>query len=266
MPNPYIENRQRWLDLSEIDYLGPFVKAWLAFNAWYRSVYTHTSDRQIIDELKWQPNAVRNKLVPLLISSSEEGEQLRSFIGVLHQRLENYQLHSGKGMEKKRITLKEVYLKKNDGFSTQSVSRSGMSYRVEPNITRNPMPITCTVTNRHGANVFNLVQPSYDLAALENDPDFINSLNARQQGYLKALYVNVNPLLVVDLTNRGHQTIEAGTYQFTCAPEELFAGVCEVIYLMRNSLFHGELVPTHEATACYEPAYHIVRSFIVSIS
>ena len=44
MPNIFIENRDRWLALSEIDYLGQFVKVWLAFNAWYRSAYDETKE------------------------------------------------------------------------------------------------------------------------------------------------------------------------------------------------------------------------------
>lgn len=26
-----------WMERAEIDYIGPFVKAWAAFNAWYRN-------------------------------------------------------------------------------------------------------------------------------------------------------------------------------------------------------------------------------------
>jgi hypothetical protein len=37
MPNSFIENREAWLRMTEIDYIAQFVKAWLAFNAWYRS-------------------------------------------------------------------------------------------------------------------------------------------------------------------------------------------------------------------------------------
>jgi hypothetical protein len=72
---------------------------------------------------------------------------------------------------------------------------------------------------------------------------------------LKGLYKSVNPRLVVDLTVRGESPIEACAYRFTCTPDEIFAGVSEVVYLMRNTLFHGELVPNRDATACYEPAY-----------
>lgn len=52
MANTFIDNRDAWLRMSDIDYLGQFVKSWLAFNAWYRSAYTETRDREIIEEIK----------------------------------------------------------------------------------------------------------------------------------------------------------------------------------------------------------------------
>jgi len=47
MANTFIDNREAWLRMSGIDYLGQFIKTWLAFNAWYRGAYTETQDRKI---------------------------------------------------------------------------------------------------------------------------------------------------------------------------------------------------------------------------
>jgi hypothetical protein len=41
--------------------------------------------------------------------------------------------------------------------------------------------------------------------------------------------------------------------------EAIFAGLVEILYSMRNLLFHGELVPDPEANRTYEPAYHLLR-------
>ena len=49
MPNTFIENREAWHRLSDIDYVGQFVKAWSAFNAWYRSPHSESQDRKIIN-------------------------------------------------------------------------------------------------------------------------------------------------------------------------------------------------------------------------
>jgi len=51
MPNMFIENRDAWLRMSDIDSLGQFVKSWLAFNAWYRSAYNEAQDSKIIHEI-----------------------------------------------------------------------------------------------------------------------------------------------------------------------------------------------------------------------
>jgi hypothetical protein len=112
MPNTFIENREAWLRMSEIDYVGQFVKAWLAFIAWYRSAYSETQDRKIIKEFKWQGNSVLNTLRPNLEAQGDEAVQFRAEIGLLHQRLENSELLSGKST-KKRITLRNVYLRDN---------------------------------------------------------------------------------------------------------------------------------------------------------
>jgi hypothetical protein len=51
-------------------------------------------------------------------------------------------------------------------------------------------------------------------------------------------------------------------HRFRCGKDVLFAGVAEVLYEMRCILFHGELAPTKEAVACYEPAFRLVRRFL----
>lgn len=111
MPNTFLDARDRWLDLSDIDYLGHFVRAWLALNAWYRSAYADPQDRVIIDSLKWSANPIRSKMLPLLSAATAEGAEFRSNIGLLHERLENYRIEVGKGEDKKPISFRDVYLK-----------------------------------------------------------------------------------------------------------------------------------------------------------
>src|ERR1035437_3904340 len=130
MPNTFIDNRDPWLRMSDIDYVGQFVKSWLAFNAWYRSAYTETRDREIVNEIKWQNNPVLSKLRPMLETNSEEAEQFRAEIGLLHNRLEGYEIHSGKGANKKQISLRSVYLKEIPP-ATKSGSYYGYAFQVQ---------------------------------------------------------------------------------------------------------------------------------------
>src|SRR5665213_3303477 len=219
------------MSLSEVDYLGQFVKAWLAFNAWYRSAYTEPRDRIIIEEFKWQPNPVANKLRPLLSAiESEESQQFRSDIGLLHHRLQNYEIHTGKGSEKERISLENIYLRNLPPCRKQSESY-GYKFVVERVGTGH---VTVNVTN--------------------------------QQGFLRALYREASPRQFANLTVGSDPAIKCGSFDFRCTAGALFAGTVEAVYMMRCTLFHGELMPTREANACYEPAYYLIRRFLHAIA
>ena len=261
MPNTFTDNRDRWLQMSDVDYLGQFVKAWLAFNAWYRSAYTAIQDRKIIDEIKWNPNQVAAKFRPLLNRTSEEAEQFRTEIGLLHHRLENYELHHGKAADKSRIRLSKIIIRTEAPIDKQLAFRN-----YQCNFKRDEDgAVTVTVVDRHGVNKVNLQQPRFDLHGLEADGGFQGLPQGLKQR-CRGCYAAVNPRLERDLTTGHEEVIQCGTHSFRCGPDFLFAGVVEVVYLMRCSLFHGELVPTREASDCYEPAFRIVRRFLEAVA
>ena len=265
MPNTFLDARDRWLDLSEIDYLGQFVRAWLALNAWYRSAYAETQDRVIIDKIKAEANPIRSKIVPMLSNAANDGAELRATIGALHERLENYHIEVGKGADKKPITFRDVYLRPR-AVTAQVESYSSWQYEVRPGVQSGS--IVCTVTDRRQMVKLSVSHQKFDLPTLEQDPQFV-ALSQNQQGMLRGLYGNMSPRLVADITSRrenGWKTFDIGAVQFECPPDDLYAAIVEVVYQMRCTLFHGELVPTKEATACYEPAYKIVRRMLTSIT
>ncbi|MFT5602662.1 MAG: hypothetical protein ACI9N1_002921 [Flavobacteriales bacterium] len=263
MPNTFIDNREAWLRLSEIDYLGQFVKVWLAYNAWYRNAYSEHRDRNIINELKWNSNPIGNVLRPLLQTQSEEAQQFRSDIGLLYHRLENYELRTGKEDKEQRITFHKVFLK--DRLPVLETDRSsGYQYSVE----RRPNGhVETIVLNRSNTQILLYNQQRYRLSELEADASYIG-LTRNQQSCLRSLYERSGPREIADLlaTQRSESSITCGSYHFFCEREELFAAVIEIIYLMRCHLFHGELAPTKQATECYEPAYRIVRKFLSCVS
>jgi hypothetical protein len=261
MSNTFIDNRDAWMRLSDVDYLGQFVKSWLALNAWYRSAYTETRDRKIIDEIKWNSNPVASYLRPLLSQQSDEAEQFRAEIGLLHHRLENYEIITGKGNTKERITLTNIFLKENP-----PCVKSGQSHGCLFSVERiQNKEITVKVLGKTGNPIYQLTQPHYNLTGLQDDPAY-GKLSTSRQSYLRALYDTAAPRLIADLTNGNEASIQCGAHTFGCSREHLFAGLVEAVYLMRCTLFHGELSPTREAAACYEPAYRIVRRFLECIN
>ena len=252
--------------MSDIDYVGQFVKSWLAFNAWYRSAYTETQDRKIITEIKWQGNPVLSKLRPMLETASEEAEQFRAEIGMLHNRLEGYEIHSGKGEEKARISLRDVYLKDNSAFS-KSETFWGYPFLVQRNAGGE---VETEVKGRNGNVLLAHSQPKFDLTGLTAIASY-RALTQNLQAFLAQLYKEANPKWICDLTSfqdkdPNNREIKCGVYGFLCGKDALFAGVVETVYKLRCTLFHGELVPTKDAIECYEPAFRIVRRFLECVS
>jgi hypothetical protein len=130
------------------------------------------------------------------------------------------------------------------------------------------------VLAKSGKFIVQATQAEYDETVLQADNAF-KALSVIQRGILLQLYKEAAPRWVEDLTQYQDPSagltpsgkskakeIVCGAYAFKCGKEALFAGLNEVIYLMRCTLFHGELVPTREASACYEPAFRIVRRFL----
>lgn len=264
MPNTFTDNRDRWLLLSDVDYLGQFVKAWLAFNAWYRGAYSESQDRKIINEFKWQVNPVLSKLRPLLSNGgSEDAQQFRGDVGLLHHRLQNYELHTGKDSNKERISFQRVYLRDNPPSKIKE-HHGGFEITVERGATGG---MRSTVVNRSGNVILNETQQRYSLLEVEGSASFAK-LTPRLQGFLRGIYglPAMAPREIADLTYGEEAAISCGSYEFRCSPDRLFAGVVEVVYLMRCTLFHGELTPTKDAGLVYEPAYGIVRRFLNCIS
>ncbi|MBC8334314.1 MAG: hypothetical protein ISR59_10850 [Anaerolineales bacterium] len=64
---------------------------------------------------------------------------------------------------------------------------------------------------------------------------------------------------------RDTEFFEAGAYRFVNDAETLAKGVIEVLYLLRNSLFHGEIVPNNDAQHIYAAAYHILHELVQAL-
>jgi len=47
--------------------------------------------------------------------------------------------------------------------------------------------------------------------------------------------------------------------------EQLCKGIIEILYKLRNTLFHGEIVPDSDTNKVYEPAYQILYTLIQAL-
>lgn len=263
MPSLYTENSEKWKALADIDYFTQFVKAWIPFNAWYRNYYPSLrTDRDAINEIKTNPNSFRDRLLSLLADQGNDGVVFRSHIAQLHHELgRKYIYNSGE-----RISFENIVVEINTKTS-ETHSERGCRYRVERGIASRPAKeIEAEVINGVGRTIFIHVQPNgFNLVEIETHTQFLR-LTPNQQINLKRCYEEINPKKSVNLLSRDpDDCIEMDNYRFITDRELICKATIEILYKLRNGLFHGEIVPDKDTNKVYEPAYHILYMLIQAL-
>lgn len=263
------ENARLWLERAEIDYIGPFVKAWAAFNAWFREASNSRKDVEGLRYIKERPNPVRNAIVPLLravqlngsgeiMPDAEPAQKFKLLVRDLHVCLDNFHIEITRDEAVERISFRSLCLGR--GVTLPQTSEYHVfRYRVEK-VNGHWRSSVCALTDASDIRA-TIEQASFDVDALQVDSGYVR-LSARQRAELLALYRRCNPRPMTDLLSGSGDPINAGDIVFRCADTQLFAGLIEIIYAMRNALLHGEIQPHAQALQAYDPAYRIVMRFL----
>jgi len=250
-----------WMSRAEIDYIGPFVKAWAAFNAWYRHASGQAQERGMLDWVKTQPNPVRRGILPLLRNDNDTAETLalKQAIFDLQLRLDDIHFEVTRKGVNEQISLRSVCIKPKN-FSHDRMERNGHEFKAAK-ITGGNIQISVT-SIRSGSVKFLHVQDQYDPNAVWALPIFTGNLSVPQQTTLREFYDSCNPRPMRDLLRDGTDRLQVGAMEFRCTSQDLLSGMIETIYAMRNALLHGEVDPDPKVLSCYEPAYRIVMAFL----
>ncbi|WP_414431892.1 hypothetical protein [Alcanivorax sp. IL2] len=249
-----------WMDRAEIDYIGPFVKAWAAFNAWFRHASGQDQERAMLNWLKSQPNAVRRGTMPLMREENETTDALafQQAVCDFQQCLDDIHLEVVRKGIRERVSLRTVCIyprhlnnerieHRRHEFEVRRVAGGHIQVRVN------------SIAN--GTEKFNETQETYDPPSLYALPAFDN-LSQDQKTKLRLLFDSCNPRPMIDLLRNGAPPLQIGSVEFQCTDEELFSGLIETVYALRNGLLHGEIEPDPSILACFEPAYRIVMQFL----
>lgn len=262
MPNNQA-NLKQWLDKSEIDFFTHFVKAWIPFNAWFRDAYGSTAtEREILDQIKADGNRIRSRMMAKFEGEEREAQEIRNHIAALHGRLSADPLKDQKG---RRISFEEVRVGRNL-VNPATLTAGGWTYAVER--LDSPPRIQCKAVDRNRVIRVDFTHDGkWDLEVLEENQDFLRMNPTRASG-LRQCYRSANPDRVESLLagagDRNPLTMDS--YKFIRDGAKIFAGLIDVLYAMRNMLFHGELVPDTKSNETYEPAYHLVRHLVKTIT
>lgn len=262
MDSLYTENFNKWKSLASVDYFTQFIKAWIPFNAWYKTYYPSLdSDRAAIDFIKANHNKFRDRLFSLLRNQDNDSFAFKSRITELHLALERNYLHN-KG---DRITFVQISIESNSNLS-HSFSRNTCIYEVRRGIPNRKGEIDIFIYGKGTVAKFSYTQTNgFDLSDLICNPDFIK-LSEPQQRNLEACYKEINPFKPINLlSDNPSNCIQMGNLHFINDLDKLCKGIIEILYKLRNVLFHGEIIPDGNTSRVYEPAYQILYTFIQAL-
>ena len=121
-----------WMSRAEIDYIGPFVKAWAAFNAWYRHASGEAQERPMLEYVKNVPNAVRRSMLPLLDNDNGTADalKLKQAIYDLHQNLDAIHFEVTRKNVNERVSLRSVCINPRP-LQGQRQERNGQEFKVD---------------------------------------------------------------------------------------------------------------------------------------
>ena len=266
----YIGNELHWKRLIEVDWLGQYVKAWVAFNAWYRNTIKPSpgeypfGDREIIDKIKDDEGDIRSTIEGFLSSGGSDEKSFQSDLAELHKSLSVVVVKS----KEKKISFEKI----EDYQYARSVDKTknhGVTYEVKVN--KNQKKRIVTVTTKSGKELFNktITKSKEEDFQGENwfenmvTEGFFGGLSTTQQHYLKTYLEDSSPihnLLVFD-----NIPTEIGTYTFTGDKKLIARSLVEILYQLRNALFHGEITPGAKVENVYQPAYLILKRIIPGV-
>ena len=253
----YIGNEQQWKTLIEVDWLGQYIKAWIAFNAWYRNSFNLRSDWQIIEEIKNGGGDVCSKIENLLIGDSSDQISFQSDVADLHRSLSAKAIKS----RSKRISFHEI----EDYQFARPIDekKNNVSYKIEIDVINKKRIVTITKSN--GTQIL-YKTISREEEGINLDIETVASLSDAQKRTLKGLFNESTPvhsmLPIHSLRDHQGNHLEIGSFKFISNTTLIARAIIEILYQLRNTLFHGEITPDSETQRVYQPAYLILKLII----
>jgi hypothetical protein len=254
------DNLSRWREAAEIDWFSQFIKAWIPFNAWMTNTFGDLSDRDLLDRVKAGSNIVFNRIVPMLEPERDSGQDAQEFrlqVAELHRLLQGCTVEGRRG----RVSFETVDLGHNPIKDKHIIlrHRTLRVRRDHPSTGEITLEISATTTRA----ALTLTLPNHDRRMLEDDLTF-QSCIAEHRTKLLNLFEAVAPRRIDTVLARhdAAECLEFGNTRFIARPDKVFSALVDILYSLRNALFHGSITPNTQHNEIYEPAYHLVMRVV----
>ncbi len=240
----------------EVDYFSAFIKAWIAFNSWYRSEYRERTDRDIIEKLKSENNHFKGYIETLLDENNNADDAIafRNNLTSLQSALVSVPIFTQeRGGINQQISFSEIAINNPKNLSEGDYRTT--HYQVKR--TRQSVKTLVYKKNNPTDIYFNFEQEKYDETALDVHSDFLR-LGVEQQGQCKAFYKEVCPYVIESVLCKDRDN----NIRFVTERVKVSRGIIEVLYLLRCSLMHGEVNPDSNVSEVYRYAYYVLATIL----
>jgi sporulation protein YlmC with PRC-barrel domain len=270
------ENINRWIEQSDIDYIGHYIKAWIPFNAWYNNTFqTLNTDREKINEIKKNPNTVRNAINSLMEGDSALSMEFKSHLAslIFYTGELNIQGRDGVINFENIIKVKNAINQKNEDFGLNKY----FVLRTDGNSIGQVTQIQINIKRKsNNSSIFNYTHTSYDLEHLQNFPAY-QSLSDQVKTQIRIYYQELIPFSTESIIENNLKdtpinyyrcdnfNLRRDTSNTTCYAHLIVKALIEILYQLRNVVFHGELVPNRDAQKVYAAAFHVLKIILEKI-
>lgn len=246
-----------WIEAIDIkvDYFSAFMKAWIAFNAWYNfsGEVIGKSDKDCIEYIAGQTNRFKTYMMNLINAEDADGSAYRENIAKLHGAL----LHAA-------ITTQEyIGVRQSVSFAEVAVKNANTlkrkdyyQHHYECSRAHGKTKTVVTVKST-GASVFCFEQEGYDIDVLRQQSDFLH-LTPTQKAQCEECYRELTPYRITSVLASGQATKQIGAYNFVNSAGKISEAIVIILYMLRCCLAHGDISPDESANEVYKYAYEVL--------
>jgi len=246
-----------WIDAIDIkvDYFSAFMKAWIAFNAWYNfsGEVTGRTDKDCIEYIASQTNRFKTYTTNLINAEDADGCAYRENIAKLHGALLNAAITTQEYIGvRQSVSFAEVAVKNENAFKQKDYQRN--HYECSRANKRTKTSVTVKST---GATIFSFEQDGYDIDVLRQQSGFV-SLTPTQKEQCEECYKELTPYRITSVLASGQETKQIGVYNFVNDAGKIGEAVIIILYMLRCCLAHGDISPDESANEVYKYAYEVL--------
>ena len=232
----------------DIDYYVYFTKAYFAFNAYLKAKYPDYNDREKIEQVK-NNSILKTKFTNLL----NGGKHFKDDLSSLRTALHNAQIKN----QEEFILFTKVKINQHEERELLNGNYRRINYYIK-SLRGEKFTFTVNEYNSQPFKYEELESKLNESNLSQTQKDKVKDVIAQYvASYSVDLQFDIKKLPNLDSLDieEKNQTID-----------RLYKGFVEIIYLLRNSLFHSEVEPNSDVMKVYKFAYFILRKILHEIA